>query len=250
MSQRRRSGYGTGETVERMMMNAEDERVLFATIARDLASETSEQAVLDSVVEMAVRLVPGCDDAGVMILTKGRKVETPAATSQRVRDSDDAQVEYGEGPCYDASHASEERNQSFHCRSTSTDTRWPRYLPRARELGVGSTLGFQLFSHQHTFGALDLYSDRENAFTAESENRGWVLASHAAVALTSARTSRQLHAALENARTIGQAVGMVRARYDMSEDQATSALLRMSQENNVKMADLARSVVTDGALSR
>lgn len=231
-------------------MNAEDERVLFATIARDLASKTSEQAILDSVVEMAVRLVPGCDDAGVMIITKQHKVETPAATSQRVRDSDDAQAEHGEGPCFDASHAHEERNAAFHCQSTSTDSRWPRYLPRARELGVGSILGFQLFSHEHTFGALNLYSDREHAFSAESENRGWVLASHAAVALTSARTSRQLHAALENARTIGQAVGMVRARYDMSEEQATSALLRMSQENNVKMADLARSVVTDGVQAR
>lgn len=230
-------------------MNAEDDKVLFATIARDLASATSEQAVLDSVVDMAVRLVPGCDDAGIMILTKRQKVATPAATSQRVRDSDDAQAEHGEGPCYDASQSHEERNQVFHCQSTSTDPRWPQYLPRARELGLGSMLGFQLFSHEHTFGALNLYSDRERAFGAESESRGWVLASHAAVALTSARTSRQLHAALENARTIGQAVGMVRARYEMSEEQATSALLRMSQQNNVKMADLAKSVVTDGGLS-
>lgn len=230
-------------------MNEDDEKVLFATIARDLASETSEQAVLDTVVDMAVRLVPGCDDAGIMILTKRQKVATPAASSQRVRDSDDAQAEYGEGPCYDASIAREERNQVFHCRATSTDPRWPRYLSRARELGVGSMLGYQLFNHEHTFGALNLYSDREGTFDTESESRGWVLASHAAVALTSARTSRQLHAALENARTIGQAVGMVRVRYEMSEEQATSALLRLSQENNVKMADLARSVVTDGDLS-
>lgn len=230
-------------------MNDEDEKVLFATIARDLASETSEQAVLDAVVDMAVRLVPGCDDAGIMILTKRQKVATPAASSQRVRDSNDAQSEYGEGPCYDASLAHGERNQAFHCQSTRTDPRWPQYLPRARELGVGSMLGFQLFNHEHTFGAMDLYSEREHAFDLESESRGWVLASHAAVALTSARTSRQLHAALENARTIGQAVGMVRARYDMSEEQATSALLRMSQENNVKMADLAQSVVTQGDLS-
>ncbi|WP_338748890.1 GAF and ANTAR domain-containing protein [Janibacter alittae] len=230
-------------------MNDEDETVLFATIARDLASETSEQGVLDAVVDMAVDLVPGCDDAGIMLLTKRQKVATPAATSQRVRDSDDAQAEFGEGPCYDASHAQEARNQAFHCPSTRTDTRWPRYLPRARELGVGGMLGFQLFNHQHTFGALNLYSDREHALGVVSESRGWVLASHAAVALTAARTSRQLHAALENARTIGQAVGMVRARYDMSEEQATSVLLRMSQENNVKMSDLAESVVTRGDLS-
>lgn len=229
-------------------MDQTDEKVLFASIARSLASQPSEQAVLEEVARLAVELVPGCADAGIMILTKRQKVETPAATHQRVHDSDDAQAACGEGPCFDAALHTGDRNQVFHCADTGTDPRWPAYLPHARELGVGSMLGFQLFHHEQTFGALDLYGDRPHAFDAESESRGWVLASHAAVALTSARTSTQLQAALDNSRTIGQAVGIVRTRYEMSEEQAMSALLRLSQDNNIKMAELARTIVEDGAL--
>lgn len=229
-------------------MDTTDERVLFAAIARDLASKESEQAVLDAVVTKAVQFMPGCDDAGIMILTKNRTVTTPAATSQRVRDSDDAQAAAGEGPCFDAALKLDDRNQVFHCSSTATDPRWPIYLPRARELGVGSMLGFQLFHDEQTFGALNLYSNEEGAFGDDSENRGWAFASHAAVALTSARTSGQLSAALENSRTIGQATGILRERYEMSEEQATSALLRISQQTNTKMADLARTVVDGGDL--
>lgn len=231
-------------------MDPHDDGVRFANIARHLASQPSEEAVLEAVVAMAVDLVPGCDDAGILLLTKGKTVTTPAASSDRVRASNDAQAAAGEGPCYDAALQHSDINQLFHCRSTRTDDRWPTYLPTARELGVGSMLGFQLFHHDQTFGALDMYSDTEDAFGTDSETRGWVLASHAAVALTSARTGQQLQGALENARTIGQAVGMVRVRYDMSEEQATSALLRVSQESNTKMAELARTIVTGGDLPR
>ncbi len=230
-------------------MDQSDERVLFAAIARELASQQSEQAVLDAVVAKAVQHLPGCDDAGIMLLTKNREVTTPAATSQRVRDSDDAQAAAGEGPCFDAALEQQDRNQAFHCRDTRTEQRWPRYLPRARELGVGSLLGFQLFNHDHTFGALNLYSDQRNAFDDDSENRGWVFASHAAVALTSARTSQQMSAALQNSRAIGQATGIVRERYGMSEDQAMSALLRISQQTNTKVAELARAIIDGGDIS-
>lgn len=229
-------------------MDLTDEKVLFATVARHLASQTSEQAVLQAVLDMAMDLLPDCDDAGILILSKRHKSETPAATSQRVHDSDAAQIAFGEGPCFDAALKQGSRNQVFRCADTHTDPRWPRYLARARELEIGSILGFQLFNHDQNFGALNLYSDHPGAFDAESESQGWVLASHAAVALTSARTSEQLHAALESSRTIGQATGIVRERYEMSEDQATSALLRISQDHNIKMAELARAIVAGGDL--
>lgn len=229
-------------------MDLTDEKVLFANVARHLASQTSEQAVLQAVLDLATQLIPDCDDAGILILSKRQKSETPAATSQRVRDSDAAQIAYGEGPCFDAALEQGGRNQVFRCQDTRTDMRWPRYLARARELGVGSMMGFQLFNHDQSFGALNLYSDRPGAFDAESEGQGWVLASHAAVALTSARTSEQLHAALDNSRMIGQATGIVRERYDMSEEQATSTLLRISQDHNIKMAELSRSIVAGGEL--
>lgn len=227
------------------MINKEVE-VIFANLARHLASQASEEEVLTAVVEQAVALLPACEDAGIMLLTKQGRVQTPVATSQIVRDSDAAQAETGEGPCFDAALRQVRENEVFRCEDTRTDQRWPRYLPRARELGVGSILGFQLFHHEEVFGALNLYSGTRGAFGPENERLGWVLASHAAVALTSTRTSTQLRTALEHARAIGQALGMVRVRYDMDEDQALAALKRLSQTRNTKLSNLAGSVVDAG----
>lgn len=226
----------------------DDPLVMFAEITRHLASQPTEQAVLDQVVALALEVLPGCDDAGIMLLTDKRDVETAAASGQRVKDSDAAQARVGEGPCFDAAVDLHDTNQSFRCRDTHTETRWPAYLPAARALGVGSMLGFQLFHHERTFGALNLYSDRAGAFDADTERLGWVLASHAAVALIAARTDAQMHGALENSRMIGQAIGMIRERYAMPEDQALAVLRRLSQDSNRKLKDVAEVLVSTGQL--
>ncbi len=220
--------------------------VTFAHIARHLASQVTEQDVLDAVVALAVERLPGCDDAGIMLLTRHGHVETAAATSDRVRASDEAQAQVGEGPCFDAALERGERNEVFRCEDTRSEQRWPRYMPRARALGMGCMLGFQLFHHDEVFGALNLYSDEPRRFDAVSEMQGWGLASHAAVALTAARTSTQLRSALRTSRAIGQALGMVRVRYDLDEEKALAALKRLSQNTNTKLSDLAERVVDNG----
>lgn len=218
--------------------------VTFAHIARQLASQATEQDVLDAVVTLAVEQLPGCDDAGIMLLTEHGHVRTPAATSDRVRASDEAQAQAGEGPCFDAALERGEHNQVFRCEDTRSEQRWPRYMPQARALGVGGLLGFQLFHHEEVFGALNLYSEEPGRLDAVSEMKGWGLASHAAVALTAARTSTQLRSALHNSRAIGQALGMVRVRYDLDEDGALAVLKRLSQDTNTKLSDLAEHIVT------
>ena len=220
--------------------------VAFAHIARHLASQVTEQDVLDAVVTLAVEQLPGCDDAGIMLVSRNGHVETPAATSDRVRTSDEAQARAGEGPCFDAALQRGEHNEVFRCDDTRSEQRWPRYLPQARALGMGGMLGFQLFHHDEVFGALNLYSDEPRRFDSESEQRGWGLASHAAVALTAARTSTQLRTALSTSRAIGQALGMVRVRYDLDEEKALAALKRLSQNTNTKLNDLAERVVANG----
>lgn len=45
-----------------------------------------------------------------------------------------------------------------------------------------------LFADDEDLGALNLYSRKPGAFTETSELAGWLLASHAAVAFSSART--------------------------------------------------------------
>lgn len=154
-----------------------------ARIARDLLTQPTMKGTLDRIVELAVETVPGCDHAGILLVRPESRVETAAATSQLVHDSDAAQGELGEGPCFDAAR----EDQTYRIVHIGTEERWPRYIARAKELGIGAMMGFQLFADEESLGALDLYSEDPYGLTADSEQKGWVFAAHAGIALKGAR---------------------------------------------------------------
>lgn len=124
---------------------------LFAEMARELLAQDTVEDVLQRICELAVDTVQGCEAAGVMLLDRRRHLlDTPAATHEFVRASDRAQVECDEGPCLDAAR----HEQSFRVDDMAAEDRWPRYRPRAVELGIGSMLGFELYTHDATLSAL------------------------------------------------------------------------------------------------
>ncbi|MFF3883601.1 GAF and ANTAR domain-containing protein [Streptomyces sp. NPDC001914] len=215
-----------------------------ATMARDLLAQPSVDATLERITESATELVDGCDAAGVLIL-RGRRVETFAPTAQVVVDSDQLQERVQEGPCFDAARESE---RVFRIADFATHQRWPAYVPPARELGLGSMMGFLLYTEDEELGALNLYSYRPNAFTEDSETVGWLLASHAAVALSSARNQDQMEQALATRHTIGEAMGILMGRHHLTEHEAFDVLRRYSQEKNVKLREVARQVCGTGSL--
>ncbi|WAP54443.1 GAF and ANTAR domain-containing protein [Streptomyces sp. S465] len=218
-----------------------------ATMARDLLAQESLDATLERISACAVEIVEGCDAAGILVL-HGERVETLAPTESMVVRSDRLQQRLGEGPCFDAAvRLSGERAfriQDF----TRPQERWATYVGRARELGIGSMMGFLLYTWQENLGALNLYSRRPAAFTKASETAGWLLASHAAVAFSSARTADQLQQALETRHTIGEAMGILMERLKITEDDAFALMRRVSQERNVKLRDIARQICVSGGL--
>lgn len=215
-----------------------------AHMARDLLAQNSVQDTLARIVEHAVDIVDGCSDAGVLVLRHRQRVETLAVTSEAVRASDQIQGELNEGPCVDAAKEGEQIYRISDL--TESQQRWPNYAPYARKLGFRSMMGFLLFTDEDHFGALDLYGTQPHAFTEHSEQAGWILASHAAVALSSARTEADLHRAIDTRQEIGEALGIVMERYKLSEDQAFDKLRKSSQDRNIKLRDLAHQVTRTG----
>ncbi|WP_128378169.1 GAF and ANTAR domain-containing protein [Streptomyces cavernae] len=218
-----------------------------ADMARDLLAQESVDATLARITGSATELVEGCDASGVLIL-RGRKVDTLAPTSQLVVDSDQLQERLGEGPCFDAVSSSARGGVFRIADLTREQTRWPAYASRAVALGVGSMMGFLLFTEEEDLGALNLYSRRPGAFTEASEMAGWLLASHAAVAFSSARAHAQLEQAIATRHTIGEAMGILMGSHHLTEEQAFDVLRRYSQENNVKLREVARRVCEQGSL--
>lgn len=214
-----------------------------ARMARDLLAQDSVQGTLDRIVRYALDLVDGCERAGIMVVSKGN-VHTLAFSDEKARASDRIQGRLGEGPCFDAARSGRE---SYLIPDMATEAdRWPRYGRRARELGIGSMLGFKLFTEEETLGALNLYASRPGALSERSEQMGWLLASHAAVSFSSARSDADLHRAISSRQNIGIAIGILMERHKLSADEAFSVLSRSSQDTNIKLLHVARRVAETG----
>ncbi|MFJ7181733.1 GAF and ANTAR domain-containing protein [Streptomyces massasporeus] len=215
-----------------------------ALLARDLVARDSVQATLDAIAASAVKLIEGCDAAGILTVSKGRAV-TLAVCGDIVAESDRLQGELGEGPCFDAARRVNGERLFRIADMTRPQPSWPRYSRAARDLGIGSMTGVLLYTHEEDFGALNLYSRRPGAFGKDIEAAGWLLASHAAVALATARTVDQLEHALDTRHAIGEAMGILMERHRMSEDEAFGVLRRISQDHNLKLHDVAQRVRAD-----
>lgn len=214
-----------------------------ARLARQLLEQDSVQATLDEIAASAVRLVAGCDAAGILAVRKGRTV-TLAACGDVVAECDRLQGELGEGPCFDLVRRKDDSRVYRIADMSEPQPDWQDFASGARDLGVGSMTGVLLYAENEDFGALNLYSGRPGAFGEEIETAAWLLASHAAVALAGARTIDQLEHGLESRHAIGEAMGILMERHRLNEDDAFNVLRRISQEHNVKLRDVAQRVRT------
>ncbi|MET7292958.1 GAF and ANTAR domain-containing protein [Streptomyces griseoloalbus] len=216
-----------------------------ASMARDLLAEQTLDATLEQITCSAVELVDGCDASGILVLRRDR-VSSLAPTEQLVTDSDRLQESLREGPCFDAARPDTSERVFRIPDFTEDSERWPHFVPRCRELGVGSMMGFLLYTREEELGALNMYSRKPGAFTEDSETAGWLLASHAAVAFSSAQSDAQLQEALATRHTIGEAMGILMGRHHITEDQAFEILRTQSQRTNTKLREVARRVCETG----
>ncbi|MET9497247.1 GAF and ANTAR domain-containing protein [Streptomyces sp. NPDC006552] len=216
-----------------------------ALLARDLLAQDSAQSTLDHIAASAVELVEGCDAAGILTVRKGKAV-TLAACGTMAAESDRLQGELGEGPCFDLARRTDGERLYRIADLTQPQPAWERYAARARDLGVGSVTGVLLYTDDGDFGALNLYAHRPGAFDKDIETAGWLLASHAAVALANARIIDQLEDAKKTRHAIGEAMGILRERHRLSEDDAFNVLRRISQHHNIKLRDVAQQVLASG----
>ncbi|GJF13109.1 hypothetical protein NGTWS1803_24020 [Mycolicibacterium cyprinidarum] len=210
-----------------------------AGLARAVATPRTTEDVLSDVTAEAKKLIPGVDASGVLMIGKGGKFDSLACTSELPRRLDELQMKYREGPCVQA--ALDElivRTDDFR-----TEARWPKYAAAAVEHGVLSALSFKLYTSSQTAGALNLFAFETNAFDAEAETVGAVLAAHGAAAILASRQSEQLESALSTRDRIGQAKGIIMERYNVDDVAAFDMLRRLSQDSNTRLVEVAERVI-------
>ncbi len=222
-----------------MSSSNHDLAVRMAELARSIAMPRSVKDLLADVSAAAKELIPGVDEAGVLLIGRGNTFETLGPTSGLLATLDELQMRYHEGPCVKA--ALDEvvvRTDDFR-----DEPRWPNYSPRVVELGVLSGLSFKLYTADRTAGALNLFGFEPRLWDAEAETVGMVLAAHAAAAILASREGEQLQSALSTRDRIGQAKGIIMERFGIDDIRAFGMLRQLSQDTNTKLLDIAQRVI-------
>jgi GAF domain-containing protein len=213
-------------------------------LARALHVKNAElQPTLEAIASTAVTMLSPARYAGLTILSRGELIPR-ATTGEPPLLLDRLQQRLGDGPCvHAATHQSVIRIED-----TEADERWPAFCPEAARLNVRSMLCVPLWVDERGLGALSLYADQAAAFSELHERVTVLLATFAALALAEAQRADQMHDALGNRDTIGQAKGILMERHALSADAAFGVLSRVSQAENVKLADIAGRLVETGGL--
>lgn len=200
--------------------------------------EGSLEETVEAVLGFALSAIQ-CSYAAVMLQGSQGRLEMVAATDPLVADLEVAQREVGAGPDVDLA----KDRLGVLVSDTRSDHRWPRWAKEADAVGIRSMLGARLYTERSTVGTLNLYDVRENYFDLDDQSVVNLLARHAAIALARSRHLDNLWQAIDARKRIGQAQGILMARYGLDEDQAFQLLLRYSQNENRKLRLVAEEVV-------
>lgn len=214
----------------------------FADLAGRLMAVDTVDETMRIIVDAAVELIDGCDHASISHL-RGQSLISASSNDDIGIVLDGIQTGAEEGPCLDCIRAGELMVTD----DLETDGRWPSYGPHAVEsVGVRSSMALPLHDGPRVVGALNLFSDGRAAFVgdADGDATAAILAAHATPALVAVLFREDMQAALASRDVIGQAKGMLMARAGVDEDAAFDLLKRASQRMQVKLAEVARRLVT------
>ena len=221
---------------------------------RGLAAIVVDALTLDEsltqIAEFAAHAIPGADGAGVTVAYPSAaplRIQSWAVTAEFVREIDTLQYDlHEEGPCITSMHTARPCVSG----SISDDTRWPRFGGAVVRLGVNSALSLPLILREQVIGVINAYAYTLDAFAEHAVATGTKFAGPAAVAVHNARLlmaaqqrAEQLQRALVTRSVIDQAVGIIRARSGVSAEEAFARLIKISQDDNVKLHVVAERLV-------
>lgn len=224
-----------------------DIETTFAEVALSLFAPGSVQGTLDKIVQLAVLAIDGCDAAGVLALGDDGAPTTLAASSPLAVMIDQMQSSADEGPCLESARG----GSTVYANDLLDETRWPEFTAAAAGAGIRTVLAHALPAN--TPGALNLYASLPDAFGAIARAQALLFATLARLALDSAQVRAldeertvNLTEALRTRELIGQAQGILIERERITAEQAFDVLRRASQHLNVKLREVAATLVETG----
>ncbi len=227
----------------------ETERDPVTALLQDMVLESADvQVFLTGLATVASKAFTGPYGevfCGVTLL-RPRSMITVASSSDRARDVDEVQYGFDDGPCLRAARTGE----TVHIRDFLAERRFPEYRQAIASYGLRSALGIPIRLEDGASAGLDFYSTTPDVFDEKGIAVAEGLARDASRSLRLAvriaalsEDSRNLKAAITARTTIDMAVGAIMAQNRCPQEEAFAILRRASSTRNVKLRDLAVTVL-------
>ena len=231
----------------------ERERALvsaFVRLADTLVADYDVIELLHALCADCVELLD-VDAAGLLFGDQRGSLRLVSASTEAAQVVELFQLQADEGPCLDCYTA----GSQVHVGDLAEETRWPRFVARARDLGFSAVHAIPLRLRGQTIGALNLFHHHRSGGTPGADLAiAQALADVATIAVLSGRHARerealteQLQAALRSRVIIEQAKGILAERGGIAVDEAFARLRSHARNARRGLSDLAVAVV-DGTL--
>ncbi|MGW8378000.1 GAF and ANTAR domain-containing protein [Streptomyces sp. ODS28] len=225
-----------------------DER-LAATFAEMTDALVDDFDIIDFLQRLAGHCVELLDagSAALMLADPWETLWTVAASDARAQRLGSAARQLSEGPCV-ASYRSGARAADEDL--ALGDARWPAFARQAAELGVRGGVALPLRLRGQAIGALGLFRSAPGPFAAEELQLAQALADSATVGLLQQRAPdgaeaivAQLRATFGSWVVVEQAKGMLAELWNVTPEEALTALRERARTRGTLLTDLANGVL-------
>lgn len=187
---------------------------------------------------------------GLLLADQRGRLEFMAASQENVRLLELFQVQNQEGPCLEAFRTG---TPVVNADLEHATDRWPRFAPRAVAAGFRSVHAFPLRLRAERIGAMNVFSANVGGRLADTDAEiVQALADVSSIGLLQERAihrgellTEQLQGALNSRIVIEQAKGVIAQARNVSVDEAFTLIRSYSRNHNLRLGQVAYTIVTD-----
>lgn len=219
----------------------------FVELADTLVDDYDTIDLMDRLIAHSIQLLAS-DAAAIMLVDASGGLRTVAASSEDAELMELLQLQAGEGPCVECVRTS----SAVTVDDLSATDRWPRFVAAVAVRGAfRSVHALPLRLRGEAIGALNLLHRSPGPLPADDLALGQALADVATIGILAERAIRrgeivaeQLQSALNSRVVIEQAKGVIAQHAGVPMAQAFEQLRSYSRGNNLRLAEVARDIVT------
>jgi transcriptional regulator with GAF, ATPase, and Fis domain len=218
----------------------------FVDLADTLVDDYDVVEVLDGLMRTCLDLLE-VHEAGLLLNDVQGNLQRVASSSEEARLLELLQVQTREGPCFEAVQS----GQTLIVHDIAQMRgRWPAFAERAIQGGFRSVYAFPMRLRASTIGGLNLFGTQVGALDEEARVIAKALADIATIGILQQRSihrtsllAENLQRALNTRVVVEQAKGILAERGGLRMEDTFEVLRSYARSHNLKLSDLARSVV-------